>query len=217
MEDTVHPTLAGDIRLFETMRADGDGVALLDLHLDRLCESCRVFGVPFGRRTMTDAVNYALNGQPQRLRLSVAADGAFEIERFVLPPASGAWRVGLAAQRVQSGDIWRAHKTTHRGIYDTARENMPPGTQELLFLNQKGELAEGTITNLFADPGNGVLHTPPVSAGALPGVLRRSLIEAGRARVARLRPADLAAAKHVFVGNALRGLIPVSLDIPRLS
>ncbi|MEQ9261500.1 MAG: aminotransferase class IV, partial [Roseovarius sp.] len=85
---------------------------------------------------------------------------------------------------------------------------LPEGCDELLFLNDRGELCEGTITNLFVDLGEGLL-TPPLASGALPGILREDLIAREQAREAVLRPADLAAAQAVWLGNALRGLIRV--------
>jgi 4-amino-4-deoxychorismate lyase len=55
--------------------------------------------------------------------------------------------------------------------------------------------------------GYGVLLTPPVSCGLLPGVLRGELLESGEAREAVLTEGDLRRAKAVFAGNSLRGLI----------
>ena len=82
---------------------------------------------------------------------------------------------------------------------------------EVILLNERGEVCEGTITNIFADPGDGVLLTPAPACGLLPGVLRGELLDGGRAREAVLGPADLMDAKGVFVGNSLRGLVPARL------
>ncbi len=56
---------------------------------------------------------------------------------------------------------------------------------------------------------DGVLATPPMSRGLLPGVLREQLIEQGRAVEAELTEFDLA--RGFLIGNALRGLIPARL------
>jgi 4-amino-4-deoxychorismate lyase len=45
----------------------------------------------------------------------------------------------------------------------------------------------------------------------LPGILREELLETGKAQEAELKPADLAAARRLFVGNSLRGLIRARL------
>ncbi|MFN5819791.1 MAG: aminotransferase class IV, partial [Novosphingobium sp.] len=71
-----------------------------------------------------------------------------------------------------------------------------------------GLVTEGCITNLCVER-DGRLLTPPAQIGLLPGVLRRSLIEAGRAVEAELTLDDL---KDGFlIGNALRGLVPARL------
>jgi para-aminobenzoate synthetase/4-amino-4-deoxychorismate lyase len=56
----------------------------------------------------------------------------------------------------------------------------------------------------------GVLLTPPLASGALPGVLREQLLAAGQAVEAVLLPDDLA--QGFLLGNALRGLIPVRFE-----
>ena len=65
-------------------------------------------------------------------------------------------------------------------------------------------MAEGARSNVFVRRGD-VLLTPPLAAGALPGILRAELIADGKAREAVLMPDDLAG--EVWLGNALRGLI----------
>ena len=71
-----------------------------------------------------------------------------------------------------------------------------------------GHVTEGSFTNVFVER-DGMLLTPPLTAGLLPGVLRAELLETGRAREAPLTRGDLA--NGFFVGNALRGLIPARL------
>ena len=78
----------------------------------------------------------------------------------------------------------------------------------MVFLNERGEVAEGARSSVFVER-DGVLLTPPLNSGALPGVLRAALLASGRAREAMLMPADLAGG--FWLGNALRGLIPVAL------
>ena len=61
---------------------------------------------------------------------------------------------------------------------------------------------------MFVDRGDCLL-TPPLSLGLLPGVLRRSLIEEGRAKEAELRAGDLQ--DGLMIGNSLRGLVHAKL------
>ncbi|MFM2271169.1 MAG: aminodeoxychorismate synthase component, partial [Pseudomonadota bacterium] len=110
---------------------------------------------------------------------------------------------------VDSGDWRLRHKTTDRGFYDVGlRAAKEAGAQEALLLRDDGLVTEGCFTNLFVER-DGKLLTPPAALGLLPGVLRRSLIEAGRAEEANVTLEDL---RHGFlIGNALRGLVKAKL------
>jgi para-aminobenzoate synthetase/4-amino-4-deoxychorismate lyase len=116
----------------------------------------------------------------------------------------------LSPRSVDSSDPFLYYKTTRRWLYEAElsrlqREN--PAVFDLLFRNERGELTEGARSNLFLEFGPH-LHTPPVSAGLLNGVMRRHLIARGRPTVVErtLYPADLERADRVYVANAVRGL-----------
>jgi para-aminobenzoate synthetase/4-amino-4-deoxychorismate lyase len=98
------------------------------------------------------------------------------------------------------------------------RQKALTGCDEVIFLNQKGELTEGTRTNLFIEQG-GRLFTPALTCGLLPGTLREELIDLPRAAASEavLTLADLDAAERIYLGNSVRGLIraePVGLSRP---
>jgi para-aminobenzoate synthetase/4-amino-4-deoxychorismate lyase len=77
-----------------------------------------------------------------------------------------------------------------------------------VFVDEPGFVTEGSWSNIFVER-DGLLLTPPLALGLLPGVLRAELIEKGRAVESHLRLADLAGG--FFLGNSLRGLIPARL------
>lgn len=87
------------------------------------------------------------------------------------------------------------------------------GFDELVLLNERGEVAECTSANLFI-VNAGKVWTPPLTSGCLPGVSRALLLEAihepgvtvGQ-RV--LRPEDLLAADEVFITSTTRDLLAV--------
>lgn len=198
------------LTVFETMRVECDGqVALWPLHLERLVKGCAMVGFPLDMDRVRSAVKTLPRGRVLRARLAVDAAGTVGMTHQPQPPDTAVWRVAMSAVRLDSRDPWLRIKTSHRPAYDRARAALPDGVDEALLLNERGEVCEGTITSLFLRQG-GPLLTPPLDCGLLPGVLRRSLIESGRAREARLMPADLDAG-DLFMGNALRGLIPARL------
>jgi 4-amino-4-deoxychorismate lyase len=194
--------------LIETFgRRDGAFVGLAD-HLARLERTAAALGVAFDHAAIDRALAAIDGDEPLRVRLTVARDGTVAVVTGPLGPAPAAWTVRIADERLDPDDPWLRVKTSVRGRYDRARATLPPGVDEWLFLNTRGELCEGTITNVFV-ASEGALLTPPLASGLLPGILRARLLREGRAREAVLRPADLG--HGLIVGNALRGLIPARL------
>ena len=95
--------------------------------------------------------------------------------------------------------------------YERAREQ---GLDEVVLLNERGEVSECTSANVFAVYGSTVA-TPPLSSGCLPGVTRAVLLEELRVpgfaveeRV--LFPPDLESADEVFLASTTRELLPVA-------
>ena len=104
------------------------------------------------------------------------------------------------------------HKTTHRDLYDKERiKAIKEGFFEVIFLNTKGEVTEGSITNIFIQK-NKKLYTPALKCGLLPGVLRQHLLNEGKAREKVICLEDVLAADKVFVGNSVRGLVEAKLE-----
>jgi 4-amino-4-deoxychorismate lyase len=185
------------LRLIETMRWDGAGVRLMGLHLARLRAGAAALGwaVPDVSRLLE------WQGGPARLRLTCNAAGKVALEAGPLPPVVARWRVGLAAERLDSVDPWLGVKTTRRAAYEAARAGMVAGLDEVVLLNERGEVCDGTITTVFFDRGQG-LRTPPLRSGVLPGVLRAALGVPEEV----LMGDDLGGVR-LWLGNAMRGLI----------
>lgn len=83
------------------------------------------------------------------------------------------------------------------------------GIDELVFSNSKGELCEGSTTNLFFVK-DGQLCTPPVSCGMLPGVMRRFVMEHFPVQEHILTKEDISDMEECFVTNSLMGIMPVT-------
>jgi branched-chain amino acid aminotransferase len=94
--------------------------------------------------------------------------------------------------------------------YERAHEQ---GLDEVVLLNERGEVAECTSANIFIAQGSQV-WTPPLDSGCLPGVTRALLLEEIRVPGLRvdqkaLLPADLEAADEMFIASSTRELLPV--------
>ena len=193
------------LRLIETALWDGAACPRLPGHLARLTASAAALGWPCDANGARAALTGRL-GTPARLRLTMDRTGRVAVTHSPLPPSPPGWRLGLAKARLDSADPWLRLKTTRRAAYDAARAAMPEGLDELVFLNERGEVCDGTITTLFFDRGQG-MRTPPLSSGLLAGVLRAELLERGDCREETLAAGDLPRVR-LWVGNALRGLMP---------
>ena len=128
-----------------------------------------------------------------------------------MPPAAPVWRFEIAEVRLEAEDPFLRHKTTRRGLYDQVRRELANGLQEMVFLNTRGELCEGTITNIAITTAQGDRLTPPLASGCLPGICRQSLLEAGALHEAVLTMDDLRQAREIHLMNALRGQMPAQL------
>ncbi len=87
------------------------------------------------------------------------------------------------------------------------------GLDEVVLLNERGEVSECTSANIFAAQGNQV-WTPPLASGCLPGVTRELLLEEirpdGMSIAERaLLPSDLEAADELFITSTTRELLAV--------
>jgi 4-amino-4-deoxychorismate lyase len=205
-----------DFSLIETMRFEpGNGIVRRNLHAARLRNSAKVLGFQGAEHALgalDEAV--AVADSALRLRLELSADGRHDITTALFSPLPGGtiWRIGVARRaRLNSTDPILRHKTSKRSVYDAARaEHSRETVDEVILLNERDEICEGTISNIFVDDASGALLTPPLSSGCLAGILRTSLICSKQARNRRLTLDDLR--RHPFyVGNSLRGLIRATL------
>ncbi len=190
------------LELIETLRWE-NGFHRLQAHLARMENSAALFGLAFDAAQARAALEGAVAGRAgaARLRLTLNEVGRHLATAHDLPPNPQAWTYTIAPERTDSTDLLLRHKTSWRELYDRAH----PGSDEVIFCNQRGEVTEGARSNIFVKRGDTVL-TPPLDAGLLPGILRAELIASGQAYEATLTPADLDG--EVFFGNSLRGLIP---------
>ena len=191
--------------LIETMRFEpAQGIARLELHLERMKGSARTFGFEFDRHSARNQLHAATFHQDalSKIRMLLSKSGAIAIEIRPLTETTEPWRVTVVPLPVESADFRLHHKTTDRAFYDDARK--ASGADEVVFADADGFLTEGSITAIFVERG-GQLLTPPLR-GALPSVLRRELIDQRRAIEADLTAEDLT--QNFLIGNSVRGLIP---------
>jgi branched-chain amino acid aminotransferase len=212
--------LLGD-GLFETIRLSGGAPSHLSRHLARLSDGAAVLDLPL---PWTDAMLAealaavaAANPGAGSLRLTVTRGPA---PRGLLPPAvvqpTLLITAAPAADPLPPARLILARSTCRNAHSPLSRikslnygdgvlarqEAARAGADDALLLNTSGMVAEATAACLFLRRA-GRWITPPVADGALPGIARGLLLEAGFVAEERVTVEDLAQAESAFLANSL--------------
>lgn len=206
------------------------GFWLMDRHLERLRGSAAYWGFSLSEVDLTQTLARTTanlqSNEWHRFRLLLSKDGGLKIRAVscseptvgIGQESSKLPEVVLSSSHTDSADPFFYHKTTCRSLYDAERDKgIASGFFDVLFCNERGEVTEGCIANVFIRK-EGKLLTPPLSCGLLGGVLRGAFL-AGEVMAPEglsvveevLSVKDLRDAEAIYVGNSVRGLIRVSL------
>jgi para-aminobenzoate synthetase/4-amino-4-deoxychorismate lyase len=199
-----------EFSLLETLLwKPGEGYWLLTEHLMRLRGSAEYFDIPIDIGAVAAALNCRASDLPQRphkVRLLVGRAGSINIETTAQDEDElrEPIRLELAAQPVDSSDVFLYHKTTRRQVYDSARAGHTEGDDVLLY-NERGEVTETCRANVAVRIGQN-LWTPPIESGLLAGTYRSRLIAEGKVRE-RVIPLELLETyDELFSLNSVRGV-----------
>jgi len=208
-----------EFSMLETILLKNGEFVLLEEHLERVRDSQKYFGYIWNRDNVMDALNCAVSSLDKsakfvKIRLLVSRDGSAEAES--VPLECYGWgrkrvKIKLSEERTDSSDLFLYHKTTNREFYNSQyRKALGEGVDEVIFMNEKGELTEGAISNIFIIK-DGEWFTPQLNCGLLPGVWRNKLIGEFQAVETILYPDDLKAADKIIICNSLRGEVEAVL------
>jgi para-aminobenzoate synthetase/4-amino-4-deoxychorismate lyase len=148
--------------------------------------------------------------KPKKIKLSLTKWGKIKVDLSDIPKSAKNISVIISQSKIDSTDKFRYFKTTNRKLYDDeyALYNSK-GFYEVLYLNEKDEIAEGSRTNIFLRKDN-TWFTPNLESGALPGIYRKYFI-GNNSEVSEkiIKVDDLLSADEVLLTNALRGEVIV--------
>ncbi len=209
-------------QLIETMRwSKKEDIFLFNLHLKRLRASAEFFGFSCKLKKIREALRQKINtlhpDKNYKLRLLLKISGDISVHACVLSrqkPHTGIPKICISPYRLNPRSIYLYHKTTRRRLYNRQfRQYKKQGFFDVIFLNNKEEVCEGAISNIFLKK-KGVYYTPPVACGLLPGVFRKYFIEKHKNKVKEkiLSIEDLANADVIYCANSVRGMVRVNLD-----
>ncbi|MBN2042070.1 MAG: aminodeoxychorismate synthase component I [Spirochaetes bacterium] len=192
--------------IIETILYDKD-YEFSDLHLNRMQESAEYFDYAFNRDLLEselDKLKKELSDDIYKIRILLNRFGGLEITHSKTEFLDNN-KIMLHEKRTDSSDVFLFHKTTNREFYNTefakAREL---GFFDAVFLNEKNELTEGCITNVYVKQ-DGRIYTPPLECGLLNGIIRQNLIAEGKVREKKIGPDDIKNAEEIYISNSIAG------------
>ncbi|TYP68029.1 aminotransferase class IV [Paenibacillus methanolicus] len=229
------------IGLFETFRTYGGRPYLLERHLERLAEGCRELGIrcetePDAIRAWLADVMAANHLNEAYVRLTVTAGEAelglpqhdYEMPNKLLlvkplPDMSERlYREGkelaLLHTRRNTPEGPVRFKSLHYMNNILAKRELrgigAAANAEGLMLTREGWLSEGIVSNLFFLK-DGIVHTPSVDTGILPGITRARVMELASTAGFRVQEGhytweELTGAQEVWVTNSIQELVSIS-------
>lgn len=205
-------------KLIETMLwKQNMGYFLLGLHLERMASSAEYFGFSCDAkaivRKLKDLEKDFIDSHDYKVRLLLDSSGALSVSFTKIKKKPQAARVRFSARKTNSGDIFLYHKTTNRHLYDEEYKKWhDKGYFDIIFTNERGEVTEGSITNIIIKKGR-TYYTPPVRSGLLNGVFRRYILEAKKLPLVEkvLYKKDVQKADEIYMLNSVRGMVEVKL------
>lgn len=222
--------------VFETLLVVNGIPQFWSAHLARLNAACDAFGfdAPYDEATLKQGVQALLEAHGthprQVLRLTVSG-GAGGRGLVPLEKNPNTWLMHLSEAAaapaylvlqesdicVLAGGASGAHKTTaYLDNILARREAGAAGADEAILFNQFGRLAGAAAGNVFVQTGKQLI-TPPISEGALPGIIRAALLNADisggfNVKEGLIGRDLLAKADALFVTNSLQGVVPAGFE-----
>lgn len=221
--------------LFETMRAYQGQVFLLERHLDRLQSAASQLDIHVSTPELTKAVAAVIeaNGLASaRVRLTVSKgegslspnpDSCRKATILVMaepyqPYPLRVYRSGLKAvtasyRRNSQASLSGLKTANYLENILARREAKTAGADETLLLNEKGILAEASMSNLFLVKDS-ALMTPNLASGILPGITRALVLElAAKLSISAVEveipPKMISKADEAFLTNSLAEIVPL--------
>lgn len=205
---------------FETISVEKGHPMFLERHLERLVDSCGLLGIsfPYSQRDVENILREKNCPEKGVLKIVVSRKNTLFLTRenhYVSSDYERGFALDYSKVRRNETSPLTYRKSLNYG--DCIMEKRAvAGTdiQEPVFLNTRGEIAEGATTNVFFVKGE-KLYTPEKSSGLLPGILRGWILEEsekiGNPVVqCRICPKEVKDFDECFVTNSLLGIMPVT-------
>jgi len=201
--------------IFESVLIENGVPFLLDYHLKRMQETASYFLFKCNvKKTEKDIYKFVKSYDLNTYKLKIILNkwGCIALSASAIKPLPFPAKVRIPDKRVSTSNRFQYFKTSLRSLYDSEyRKCLREGYAEVIFLNERDEIAEGSFTNVVVKKGK-TLYTPPIEAGILNGVYRQSLIDRKKIAVKSLCLRDLKEADKILLINSVRKEIHLTPD-----
>ncbi len=197
-----------EIQLIETILFDKN-CKYSGTHLQRLKNSAEYFDFQFNKKEILSRLKMTskhLHQGRYKVRLLLDKAGNIFIEHKKLGDIPIDYKITISKYRTDSNDAFYYHKTTNRQLYNQELEKIrKKGFYDVIFLNEKGEITEGSITNTYVKK-KGFLYTPPIKCGLLNGIIRQAVLKKNqKIKEKIILTKDLSNADAVYISNSIIG------------
>lgn len=216
--------------LFETFRWKGLPPVFLEKHIERMKRGSEFLSIPFPgtgdvKKRVEEAARISgvadayvkiclLSSGPTKFYERAGGGHVLVIVRDYESPRERMRAHVASFRRNSSSPLPRVKSLNYLENVLARREAMVKGYDEAIFLNERGEVAEGSCTNIFWVK-HGTLRTPASECGLLPGITREALIslapELGlEVKEGRFKLNDLLSSNGAFLTNSLIGVSAIT-------
>lgn len=219
--------------LFETLRTYGGRIFRLDEHLARMDQGLDMLHYParttdLDLKAAAEETVRASGLESARVRIQVSRGaGSTEftirtdtpptvvvtVQPLVEHPMKPLNVVIASIRRDERSPLSRIKTINYIPSLLAKLEAENAGADDAILLNYAGNVAEGCVSNVFI-ARDGVLMTPDLSSGVLPGTVRQFVMEIAdesgiRVQESPVNPEQLYTADEVFMTSSTREIAPV--------
>lgn len=216
--------------LFETLLITEVGPLFVDLHWQRMNKGAGFLGLCLPNqhewvKLVQEYIDENPSTFPYALRVTLSGGSPQKgipsqilFHQRALPYTLAQHTLGiklhlLSSPRNEQSPLVTIKSTNYLENILAKEEALRNGADEGLWLNTKGYISEGTMSNLFFIKGE-TLFTPALGSGCLPGTRRQLMLDVAQSlqipTCQDLYPfSDLLLADEIFMTNALMGMMPV--------
>ena len=216
--------------VFETFRWKSTHPVFLNKHIERMKKGAEILRIPFpGEESILDSLDRALRAfqaSDAHVKICLLSRGNtifYEnpegsslltiVREYQLPNEPVKARV-TECRRSSSSSILRLKSLNYLENIRARREARELGFDDAIFLNERGEITEGTASNIFWFR-DGVLYTPTIECGLLSGITRCVLVENAEEIGMQVMEGcfnldSLLSSQCCFLTNSLIGVVPIS-------